>query len=117
MAVPAAFSDLLEISSQVETAIVLDGSKVAASSLSQAERSKELAAAVRQLVETAEKQGSGLKQIEVVLPEGHVFVVQEGTQVIAATTAADPPSGLVFYDLRACLSSLAANKAGSDAKK
>jgi hypothetical protein len=52
-----------------------------------------------------------------VLPEGHVFVVQEGTRVIAATTAADPPSGLVFYDLRACLSSLAADKAGSDAKK
>ena len=117
MAVPAAFSDLLEISSQVETAIVLDGSNVVVSSVSEAERSKELAAAVRQLVETAEKKGPGLKQIEVVLPEGHVFVVREGAQLIAATTAADPPSGLVFYDLRACLSSLAADKAGSDATK
>lgn len=117
MAVPAAFSDLLEISSQVESAIVLDGEKVVASSLSQAQRSHELAEAVRRVVQSAERTRAGVKQIEVVLQEGHLFVVCEGGHLIAAVTGPGPPSGLVFYDLRACVSGLAAAKSQSDAKK
>jgi hypothetical protein len=116
MAVPAAFSDLLEISSQVEAAIVLDGEKVVASSLSATSRSEELAGAVRRLVAAAEKTRSGLRQAEVALPEGHLFVVREGARLIAAATTANPPSALVFYDLRSCLSGLAAETAAkSDA--
>jgi predicted regulator of Ras-like GTPase activity (Roadblock/LC7/MglB family) len=107
MAVPAAFSDLMEISSQVETAIVIDGGEIVASSLGEERRSERFAAAIRRLVEAAERNRAGVKQIEVVLPEGHVFVVQEGTRLVGAATAPDPPSGLVFYDLRACLSGLA----------
>ena len=107
----------MEISSQVETAIVLDGDEVVASSLSEADRAEELAAAIRRLVEVAGKSRSGLKQLEVVLPEGHLFVVLEGTRAIAAATAAGPPSGLVFYDLRACLSALAMERTRSDAAK
>jgi hypothetical protein len=111
MAVPAAFSDLMEISSQVETAIVVDGDRIVASSLADQSRSERFAAAVRRLVETAERTRAGVKQIEVALPEGHVFVVREGTQLVGAATASGPPSGLVFYDLRACLSGLAAETA------
>jgi hypothetical protein len=107
-AVPAAFSDLMEISSQVETAVVLDGAAVVASSIAEPDRSEEFAAAIQRLVDAAEKTRAGVKQIEVALPEGHLFVVREGSQLIAAATGADPPSGLVFYDLRACLSGLAA---------
>jgi predicted regulator of Ras-like GTPase activity (Roadblock/LC7/MglB family) len=112
MAVPAAFSDLLEISSQIETAIVLDEDEVVASSLAKKGDSEELADSIRRLVETAERTHAGLRQIEVAVPEGRVFVVREGTRLIAAATAADPPSGLVFYDLRSCLSGLAAETAG-----
>jgi hypothetical protein len=108
MAVPAAFSDLMEISSQVEAAVVLDGDEIVASSVVDESRSRKLAEAIRRLVETAERSRAGLKQIEVTLPEGHVFVVREAGRLIGATTSADPPSGLVFYDLRSCLAGLAA---------
>jgi hypothetical protein len=118
MAVPAAFSDLMEISSQVETAVLVDGDEIIASSLTEQGRSEGFAAAIRRLIEAAERTRAGVKQIEVALPEGHLFVVREGTQLIAAATAPDPPSGLVFYDLRACLSGLAREAAQkSDAAK
>jgi hypothetical protein len=110
-AVPAAFSDLMEISSQIETAIVLDETSIVVSSIAEQSRSEEFAAAVRRLVQTAEQTRAGVKQIEVALPEGNLFVVQEGTQLIAAATTSDPPSGLVLYDLRACLSGLATEPA------
>jgi hypothetical protein len=108
MAVPAAFSDLMEISSQIEAAIVLDEDEIVASSVADDGRSERLAGAIRRLVETAEKTRAGLKQIEVTLPEGHVFAVRDAGRLIGATTSADPPSGLVFYDLRTCLAGLAA---------
>jgi hypothetical protein len=115
MAVPAAFSDLMEISSQVEAAVVLDGDEIVASSLRDESRSQEFADALRRLVETAEQTRAGVKQIQVTLPEGHLFLVKEGTQVIGAATAPDPPSGLVFYDLRACLSALSEAREKRDA--
>jgi hypothetical protein len=111
MAVPAAFSDLLEISSQVEAAIALDGDRIVASSIEDESRSRELAAGVRRLVESAEEKGGGLKQIEVALPEGNLFVVREGGRIVGAATAPGPPSALVFYDLRTCLSALVAEGA------
>jgi predicted regulator of Ras-like GTPase activity (Roadblock/LC7/MglB family) len=111
MAVPAAFSDLMEISSQVETAIVVDGDAIVASSLAEQGPSEQFAAAIRRLVEAAEQTRASVKQIEVALPEGHLFVVREGAQLIGAATSPDPPSGLVFYDLRACLSALRAETA------
>jgi hypothetical protein len=117
MEVPQAFSDLLEVSSQVENAIVLEEDTVAASSISDQSRSEELGAAVRRLVETAEEEHAGLTQLEVALPEGNVFLVREGKRLVAATTAPDPPSGLVFYDLRTCLSGLAEQPAHEAAAK
>jgi hypothetical protein len=111
MAVPEAFSDLMEISSQINAAIALAGDEVLATSLADERRTAELAAAIRRLVESAERSGAGLRQLEVALPEGHAFVVREGGRLIGAVTEADPPSGLVLYDLRTCLSRLATGKA------
>ena len=107
MELPQAFSDLLEVSSQVENAIVLEEDTVLASTMSDQSRAEELAAAVRRLVETAEQTRAGLTQLQVSLPEGNVFLVREGKRLVAATTAPDPPSGLVLYDLRTCLATLA----------
>ncbi len=48
-----------------------------------------------------------LTQLEVALHEGSIFVVRDGELAIAATTTPSPTAGLVLYDLRACLRSLA----------
>jgi hypothetical protein len=111
MAVPAAFSDLMEISAQVEAALVLEEDRIVASSLAEESRSEKFATGIRRLVETAQEKRAGLKQLEVALPEGNVFVVREGRRVVGATTATNPPSALVFYDLRSCLSALVAEGA------
>jgi hypothetical protein len=111
MAVPAAFSDLMEISSQVEAAIVLEGEQIVASSIDDESRSREFAAAVRGVVDSAEKKGESLKQVEVALPEGNLFLVRDGRRIVGAATAPSPPSALVFYDLRTCLSGLVAEGA------
>jgi hypothetical protein len=111
MAVPAAFSDLLEISSQVEAAVVLEGDRIVASSIDDEKRAGDFAAGVRGVVEAAEKNREGLKQIEVALPQGNLFVVRDGGRILGAATAPSPPSALVFYDLRTCLSGLVAEGA------
>ena len=117
MSLPEAFSDLMEVSSQVQAAIVLEGNEVLASSLGDERRADELAAAVRRLAEAAQRTRPGLRQMEVALPEGNVLLVREGGRLIGATTNPDPPSGLVFYDLRACLSGLGAeSEARSNAR-
>ncbi len=39
-----------------------------------------------------------------------MFVVRDGERTIAATTGPQPTVGLVFYDLKSCLRSVAAEK-------
>ena len=107
-----ALADLTEISSQVEAAVVLDESgAVVASTLADPERSAALAQAALDLLGTADERfGSGrraLTQLEAALREGSVFVAREDGRSIVATTSPQPTSGLVFYDLRTCLRSLA----------
>ena len=48
-----------------------------------------------------------LTQLEAATSEGSVFVVAEGPTRIAATTAPEPTVGLVFYDLKSALRSIA----------
>jgi predicted regulator of Ras-like GTPase activity (Roadblock/LC7/MglB family) len=108
----SALADLLEISSQVETAVVLgeDGAPVA-SSAADPESTERLAAAGRDLLAAAdESTATGdrtLTQLEVALAHGSVFAVRDGGRAIVATTSARPTSGLVFYDLKTCLRALA----------
>lgn len=107
-----ALADLTEISSQVEAAVVLDDAgAVVASTLDDAERSARLARTALDLLGAADKRfesgGRALTQLEAALREGSVFVAREEGRSIVATTSAEPTSGLVFYDLKTCLRSLA----------
>ena len=105
-----ALADLTEISSQIEAAVVFDdGGKVAGSTLAEAGAAGELAEAARRLLAAAEEVRTGesaLTQIEVATGEGSVFVVRDGTTLIAATTGGNPTAGLVFYDLKSALRAL-----------
>jgi predicted regulator of Ras-like GTPase activity (Roadblock/LC7/MglB family) len=108
-----ALADLTEISSQIRAAVVLadDGSALAATP--DETRSTELARATQELLEAvARTSGDGrrLAQLEVSTPEGSVFVVRDEQRTIAATTGPEPTVGLVFYDLKSCLRSIAAEE-------
>jgi len=104
-----ALSELKEISSQVEAAVLFgpDGA-VIATTLPDAQAGK-LAASARALFEEAGRAGTGeLTHLEAVTSEGSLFVVRNGELLIAASTSAEPTAGLVFYDLKACLRKAAA---------
>ena len=101
-----ALADLMEISSQVETAVVLDDNGgVAAASLATREGAERLARAAREALAAAEsvRPGAELTQLEAATRGGSLFVVREAGRTIAATTGSSPTAGLVLYDLRACL--------------
>jgi len=108
----AALADLIEISSQIENAAAFrsDGSRLA-STFDDDALAEPLIGGARELLDLAAAApvGSGrtLTQLEVALREGSVFVVRDGEVVIAATTSASPTAGLVLYDLRTCVRSLA----------
>lgn len=108
----AALADLTEISSQIETATVFrtDGSTLASTFADDA-LAERLVGSARELLEVAAAvpmgAGRALTQLEVGLREGSVFVVRDGELVLAATTSASPTAGLILYDLRTCLRSLA----------
>ena len=108
----AALADLTEISSQIETAAVFrtDGSTLASTFADEA-LAERLVTAARELLDVAAAAPGGaartLTQLEVALREGSVFVVRDGELAVAATTSASPTAGLVLYDLRTCLRSLA----------
>jgi predicted regulator of Ras-like GTPase activity (Roadblock/LC7/MglB family) len=116
-----ALADLTEISSQVETAVVLDADgTVFASTFASDEAAGPLARAALDLLAEAGRLGLGagreLTQLEVALREGNVFVARDGTRTVAATTGPSPTSALVLYDLRACLRALAESEAAKPAK-
>ena len=100
-----ALADLTEISSQVEAAVLFDeGGAVTGSTLTE-EEAAELARAAGELLDRAVSlaEGRDVTQVEASTPAGSVFVVRDGARRIAATTAPDPTTGLVFYDLKSCL--------------
>ena len=104
-----ALSELTEISSQVEAAVLFaaDG-KVVASTLPD-EPAKQVATSAKALFDAAAGAGAGeLTQLEASTADGSLFVVRDGDLLIAAATGAEPTSGLVFYDLKACLRKAAA---------
>jgi predicted regulator of Ras-like GTPase activity (Roadblock/LC7/MglB family) len=107
-----ALSDLMELSSQITAAVVLDADgAVLASSPEDATAASALTASALELVRAAADLGSGgqeVTRVEVELDEGALFVVREGERTIAAATGPDPTSGLVVYDLRTCAQSLRA---------
>ena len=98
-----ALGELMELSSQITAAVVLDGDGAVVASSS--DDSASLAAATVELLAAAADlggDGRGVTRVEVELDDGAIFVVREGDRTVAATTGPDPTSGLVVYDLRTC---------------
>jgi predicted regulator of Ras-like GTPase activity (Roadblock/LC7/MglB family) len=105
----AALTELLDISSQIEAAVLFDAKgKVVAATLRD-DRAEWVASAARALLEQAVQMAEGdITQLEAVTADGSLFVVREGESMIAATTSSEPTAGLVFYDLKSCLRKAAA---------
>jgi predicted regulator of Ras-like GTPase activity (Roadblock/LC7/MglB family) len=108
-----ALSDLTEISSQIEAALVLDADGSTMASTLDGTRSQELVRTAQELLAAVGRAGDGareLAQLEVATTDGSVFVVRDAERTITATTGPEPTVGLVFYDLKSCLRSVAAEK-------
>ena len=100
-----ALGELMELSSQITAAVVLDADGSVLASGPDDTGSSVLAASTRELIAAAADLGSDARdvtRVEVELEEGAVFVVREGGHTVAATTGPSPTSGLVVYDLRTC---------------
>jgi len=101
-----ALGELMELSSQITAAIVLDADgAVQASSSDDPAASAALAGSTLELVAAAGDlgtEGRDVTRVEVELDEGAFFVVREGGHTVGAMTGAGPTSGLVIYDLRTC---------------
>ena len=108
-----ALADLTEISSQVVHVAIVDGTgAVLATTIGDAGRAERFVQGMTTLLEEADglRQSRGLPsltQLEAATLEGSVFIVRRDGRVIAATTRPDPTVGLVFYDLKHCLRSIA----------
>jgi predicted regulator of Ras-like GTPase activity (Roadblock/LC7/MglB family) len=109
-----ALSDLSEISSQIEAALVLDADGSTMASTLDGARSEDLARTVQELLaavrRAAGERGDDPAQVEVATADGSVFLVRDGERTIAAVTGAEPTVGLVFYDLKSTLRSIAAEE-------
>ena len=110
VAAEKALSELIDISSQVQAAVLFDeGGSVLAATVS-AERAEGFAAAAKLLWEQAVvvrgEDVAKLTQLEAATADGSVFVVREAEQTLAAVTSPEPTAGLVFYDLRSALRSV-----------
>ena len=102
-----ALRELTELSSQIESAVVLaaDGS-VLASTHDDPARAAALASSTLELIAAAfelNAQPQEVMRVEVEIEEGALFMLRDGGRTIAATTGPEPTSGLVVYDLRTCL--------------
>jgi predicted regulator of Ras-like GTPase activity (Roadblock/LC7/MglB family) len=107
-----ALADLTEISSQVHQVAILDsdGTLLAATARDPV-RAERFVAALTPLLDEADRLARSrglpeLDQLEVSTLEGSVFAVRQAGRLIVATTRPDPTVGLVFYDLKHCLSSI-----------
>jgi predicted regulator of Ras-like GTPase activity (Roadblock/LC7/MglB family) len=106
-----ALADLMEISSQVRGAVLVASDGTVEAAQPSGDAGDALASAARDLLEAAGAVRStgdtSVTQLEAATRGGSVFVVRNGGRIVAATTGASPTVGLVFYDLKTCLRSLA----------
>ena len=106
-----ALTDLTDVSTQVREAVVLEqNGAILASTLDDDARAHRLADAARAALEAAASilasGGERVTALEAATRTGSLFVAAGKDAVCAATTGPDEPSGLVLYDLRACLRSI-----------
>lgn len=99
-----ALADLVEISAQIESAVLgsADGT-VLGSTIADAERSEAVVREALALLEAAHGPAGEPTQAEATFPDGSFFVVRDDERLVAAVTGRDPTVGLVFYDLKTCL--------------
>jgi predicted regulator of Ras-like GTPase activity (Roadblock/LC7/MglB family) len=113
-----ALADLMEISSQIESAVIFDeGGTVAGSTLADSAQADELARRAGELLQRAAslRGGDALPtQLEVATTDGSVFVAGDAKARIVATTTPQPTVGLVFYDLKSALRQIEQAPAPSD---
>jgi hypothetical protein len=107
-----ALADLVEISPQIEAAAVVAGDGETAGSVGvPAGRAAVLARAARELLDRAAefRHGDGrVTQLHAALADGAVFAVTGvDERTVVAVTRGRPAPGLVFYDLKSCLTRLA----------
>ena len=111
MDVLQALSDLTEISSQIEAAVILDADGSTMAATLDDTRGADLARAANELLAAARRAtGKEPAQLEASTVSGSVFLVRDGERTIVATTGPEPTVGLVFYDLKSCLRSVAAEE-------
>ena len=105
-----ALSELTALSAQITAAIVVDADGSPLASTLDEKGAREAAETVQELLAAAARAGENgnqVAQLEVSTPDGAVFLVREGDRTIAATTRPEPAAGLVFYDLKTTLRSIA----------
>ena len=105
-----ALHELTELSTQIESAVVLraDGA-VLASTLEDPASESALARSTLELMAAAfglNEQPREVTRVEVELESGAFIALRDGGRTIAATTGPQPTSGLVVYDLRTCLAGI-----------
>jgi hypothetical protein len=99
-----ALADLVEISSQIESAVLADaGGTVLASTFADEAKAGAIAREAVDLLQGATGPGGEPSQVQIAFHEGSVFVVRDDDRMVAAVTGREPTSGLVFYDLKTCL--------------
>ena len=99
-----ALADLVEISSQIESAVLADTEgSVQASTFGDDAKASAVAKEAIGLLQDATGPGGEPSQVEIAFLEGSVFVVRDEERIVAAVTGREPTSGLVFYDLKTCL--------------
>jgi hypothetical protein len=106
-----ALADLVEISPQIEAAVVVSEEGETVGSFGVPEpREGLLARAVRELLDGAAafRTDGRVTQLHAALDEGDVFAVTgDGGLTIVAVAGDQATPGLVFYDLKQCLGRLA----------
>jgi hypothetical protein len=107
-----ALADLVEISPQIEAAVVVAANGEPHGSVGVADvRASVLAGAVRELLDGAgafRSDGGRVTQLHAALADRDVFAVT-GTdgRTIVAVASGRPAPGLVFYDLKRCVAAVA----------
>ena len=103
-----ALSDLAEVSSQIEGAVLADARGGLLASTFGDDRGDGIAAAALALLDASEAAVAAgtrppLTQLVATLARGAVFVVRSSERFVAAVTGPEPTTGLVLYDLKTCL--------------
>jgi len=118
----AALSDLTQVSSQIEGAVLAGSDGTVLASSFDDERGRRIAESALELLRaadasTASSGRAALGEVVAQVAAGAVFVVRSGEQLVAAVTGPEPTVGLVLYDLKTCLRLAEEEKPARPARK